>query len=328
MVKIFISYAHKDKKYCDVLCDNLRFLEWNKDAEIFYDKDIDNGHLWRDVLFQKLRDSDIVVFLLSTEFIKSDFIRLNEVTPALQMHDNGVADVVLLKLDYVILPQMLAERQIWFDPHDNPLAFSEKPVEAWPYIAEKIGKIVELRKAQNTAKQSGLELLNQRELYKVLIKKLNNAGCVSLCSRTGIGWNSDFDLMNKLPSDSRFLFLDPNSEIFEYDNKANWTPSNRINFASTPEKRKEKAKTLYDELQKATGYAVRTSDFLLPPPFWVISSKDSQLPDDLFITVPVHKKDYGGSLYLHVKDNEDRALSVYSDIFEKLWSYAGEWKSS
>ncbi|WP_146201360.1 COR domain-containing protein [Leucothrix arctica] len=98
IVKAFISYSHEDKEHLKELRKALSPLERLNKLEIWDDRSIDGGDDWESEIFQKLRDSDIVLCLVSASFVKSDFCHERELEQALKDHQSGKQIVVPIQL--------------------------------------------------------------------------------------------------------------------------------------------------------------------------------------------------------------------------------------
>ncbi len=96
---IFFSYAHEDKPLRDELDKHLAPLRRLGRALSWYDGEIGAGQNWEDSIRRSLRSADIVLLLISSSFLNSNFIWENELLPALERHDRGECRVipVLLK---------------------------------------------------------------------------------------------------------------------------------------------------------------------------------------------------------------------------------------
>ncbi len=72
-VKIFISYCHCDERYAKKLINHLSVLVKNKLVEYWYDRCIDGGQLWNKKIMDELNDSQIVILLVSADFLALQF---------------------------------------------------------------------------------------------------------------------------------------------------------------------------------------------------------------------------------------------------------------
>ncbi len=124
-VEIFISYAHEDRDLCDQLCKQLSPLKRQERVRIWTDELISAGAEWSDEILAALDRAQLVLLLVSADFLASDFCYMEEMTRALERHRAGTARVV---------PVILRPCE-W---HSTPLGELKalprdgKPVQEWP----------------------------------------------------------------------------------------------------------------------------------------------------------------------------------------------------
>jgi tetratricopeptide (TPR) repeat protein len=97
-LKLFYCYAHEDKVLRDTLDNHLSGLKWQKLIEIWYDGKISMGTEWEREIDKHLRSADIVLLLVSADFLASDYCYGKEMALALQRHEEGTARVVPILL--------------------------------------------------------------------------------------------------------------------------------------------------------------------------------------------------------------------------------------
>lgn len=92
--KVFISYAPTDENYRNELVKHLKLLQANQLISVWHDRQILPGTN-RDVeASRQLDDADIILLLVSADFIASDFCWDKEVKRAVERHTAGSAIVV------------------------------------------------------------------------------------------------------------------------------------------------------------------------------------------------------------------------------------------
>ena len=69
---IFVSYSHQDQRTVRGIADRLERSGYS----IWYDRDIQPGSLWDDMIKSKLKDSAVVLMFISRNFVRSDYCRL------------------------------------------------------------------------------------------------------------------------------------------------------------------------------------------------------------------------------------------------------------
>jgi hypothetical protein len=93
-VKVILSYAHRDEKLRDELAKHLAALRRSAVIDIWHDRKIVPGdELDRDILLQ-LQNSDVVLLLISPDFMNSDYCYRREMRIALRRHAKGQARVI------------------------------------------------------------------------------------------------------------------------------------------------------------------------------------------------------------------------------------------
>ena len=93
-VKVFISYAHKDAEIASALEKHLSVLSRMGEVQSWYDRHIEPGMPWKDAVDEHLNSSDIILLLVSADFLASDYCYSIEMHRALERHDAGEAVVV------------------------------------------------------------------------------------------------------------------------------------------------------------------------------------------------------------------------------------------
>ena len=95
---IFISYSRKDKRYLDELHTHLAHHVREGAIAYWDDTRILPGSRWNDELKGAIRSAKIALFLVSADFLASDFIFYREMGPLLQAAQNkevAILSVVL-----------------------------------------------------------------------------------------------------------------------------------------------------------------------------------------------------------------------------------------
>jgi len=60
MLRLFISYSHLDREWCDRLYKHLFGIDKEVLAEIWYDRRISPGSQWDNEIFQHLDQADVI----------------------------------------------------------------------------------------------------------------------------------------------------------------------------------------------------------------------------------------------------------------------------
>ncbi len=93
-LKVVISYSHKDEEFREMLDTHLTILERAKKIKVWNDRDLTPGEEWNEKIYNSIVAADIIILLVSGNFIASEFIWNNELPLAMSMHENGHATVI------------------------------------------------------------------------------------------------------------------------------------------------------------------------------------------------------------------------------------------
>jgi predicted ATPase len=94
MAKLFYSYSHRDARFLVKLEAALSQLKREGVLETWHDRRINPGQEWADIIDRKLEEADIILLLVSPDFLASDYCSEKEMARALERHAIGAAFVV------------------------------------------------------------------------------------------------------------------------------------------------------------------------------------------------------------------------------------------
>ena len=129
-VTLFYSYAHEDEALRDELQGHLKLLERRGLLAPWHDRRIVPGADWSGAIDGYLRKAELVLLLVSKDFIDSDYIMGTELAVAMQRHAEHAA---------VVVP--IVVRAVDLDPDDaqdlpflklQALPTDLRPVTSWP----------------------------------------------------------------------------------------------------------------------------------------------------------------------------------------------------
>jgi hypothetical protein len=137
MIRVFISYSHKDEILRKELDKHLSILKRQKTIETWNDRKIISGQEFDKAIDENLEIADIILLLISPDFLASDYCYEIEMSRAMERHEQSKS---------VVIPVIL-EPCIWQKaPFGKILATPEdgKPVSKYP---NKNDAFVEITKA-------------------------------------------------------------------------------------------------------------------------------------------------------------------------------------
>jgi len=124
-VEIFYSYSHQDETLRDELEKQLSILKKLKIVRTWHDRKIYAGNEWADDINDHLNTADIILLLISADFLASEYCYEIELDRAMKRHEAREARVIPIILRDV-------------DWRDAPfgklqaLPSNAKPITSWP----------------------------------------------------------------------------------------------------------------------------------------------------------------------------------------------------
>lgn len=93
-MKVFICYAHADEAHRNALEAHLALLKRRGVVDVWHDRLILAGAAWEGAIDENLSDAQIVLLLISADFIASNYCWEKEMAHALARHERGEATVI------------------------------------------------------------------------------------------------------------------------------------------------------------------------------------------------------------------------------------------
>ena len=98
IVEVFCSYSHKDEEWKDRLETHLSGLRRQHLIALWSDRKIQPGDEWKGQIDEHLNNADIILLLISADFVASRYCYDIEMTRALERHANREAKVIPISL--------------------------------------------------------------------------------------------------------------------------------------------------------------------------------------------------------------------------------------
>lgn len=93
-IKLFYSYSHKDEKLRDQLAIHLTMLQHQDVIQAWHDRNINAGSEWAEEIDANLNAAQIILLLISADFLASDYCYSLEMRRAIARHEAGEACVI------------------------------------------------------------------------------------------------------------------------------------------------------------------------------------------------------------------------------------------
>lgn len=149
--RVFYSYSHRDEALRDTLETHLSLLRRQGLVAVWHDRRISAGAEWESQIDRNLELADIILLLVSADFLASDYCYDVEMARALQRHEAGSAHVIPIVLrpcDWSDAPFSRLQAL----PRDaRPVPLWDNIDAAWTDVARGIRNVImELRAGQST----------------------------------------------------------------------------------------------------------------------------------------------------------------------------------
>lgn len=144
-VRLFYSYAHADEPFRDELEKHLSTLRRSGLIEEWHDRQIGAGQEWEKQIDENLEAADLVLLLVSPDFLSSDYCYEVEMKRALERHARDealVVPVILRPADWTGAPFQKLQNV----PKDGrPISRWEDRDEAWLDVVRRLRRFIEER---------------------------------------------------------------------------------------------------------------------------------------------------------------------------------------
>ena len=143
-IQVFFSYAHEDERLRDELAKHLSLLENQNVITGWHDRQIPAGNEWAEAIDAHLDSAQIILLLISADFMASKYCYGTEMKRAMTRHKTGearVIPIILRPVDWYSAPFGMLQAL----PRDG------RPVTSWPNQDEAFFDIA--RGIRNVVKQ-------------------------------------------------------------------------------------------------------------------------------------------------------------------------------
>ena len=223
-LRLFYVYSHKDEVLRNELETRLKILHRQGVIAQWQDRRITAGEKWTDQIDRNIEQADIILLLMSPDFLASDYCYDKELQRALERHDAGevrVIPIVVREVNWLLSPFSTLQAL----PKDaRAITTWADPDLAWRSVEEGIERATAEIRGQLSSKIIGALLISRLELENIrcfsnvdlefssskgvkqfaLILGDNGVGKTTLLRSIAIGLASQTEgtaLMSKLPGD-------------------------------------------------------------------------------------------------------------------------------
>jgi uncharacterized membrane protein HdeD (DUF308 family) len=261
-LRIFCSYSHRDEEYLNELRTWLRGLERQGLIESWHDRKITPGWEWEEAIDKNLRTADVILFLVTPDFMASDYVYEKEIGKAVERHERGEARVIPI----IVRPAdwqwtSFGKLRVQALPKDaKPITTWLNRDEAWLDVYRGIRNAVQellVERQERAAKERYRKALEQAWtddwVSEEEAKQLS-----ALASELGLSRDTAADIERDVMGDTKEAILE------------------RQEQAAREKERKERLKGLYDQAREL--YQMRKWQAMVDV-FARIHSEDANYPD-------------------------------------------------
>lgn len=139
----FVAYSRKDTSFLDQLRAALVPHERVGDLKLWWDALAEPGQDWEPEILGRLERAQIVILLLSNDFLQSSYCMDKELPRALERRESGECEVIPIvvracRYDKLDLGKILAIR-----PGDKSIDEHDKRDPAWEQVTRQIDRVIE-----------------------------------------------------------------------------------------------------------------------------------------------------------------------------------------
>jgi MinD-like ATPase involved in chromosome partitioning or flagellar assembly len=143
-LRVFISYSHKDERLRRELETHLKLLQRQDVIALWTDHKISAGEEWKGEINESLESADIILLLVSADFLASDYCYDAEMKRALERRDAGEARVIPIILREAYQWQSAPFGELQALPTDGrPVMSFTSRDQAWSDVAVGIREVAE-----------------------------------------------------------------------------------------------------------------------------------------------------------------------------------------
>ncbi len=145
-LKVFLSYSHKDEELCDKLREHLAQLLRDGLIEDWHDRQIMGGEDWAEQIDDNLKSADIILLLISSAFISSEYCYAIEMKHAMERDaskEARVVPIILRPADWESAP--FARLQA-FPKNGKPVTDWKSEDQAFRDVAKRLRKLTTQQK--------------------------------------------------------------------------------------------------------------------------------------------------------------------------------------
>ncbi|MDR0191365.1 TIR domain-containing protein [Pseudomonas yamanorum] len=135
-LKIFISYSHADKDYLVRFITYLSNMKRQNEVSAWTDRQITAGNEWRNKIDENLLDADIVIILVSPDFVNSEYCYDLEMVKAIERHRANSCKIIPIYIRVTDVKGSIIEEFQALPDDRKPISKWSDADEAWKNVID------------------------------------------------------------------------------------------------------------------------------------------------------------------------------------------------
>lgn len=155
--RLFCSYSHRDENLRNRLESHLKLLQRRGLIETWHDRKIEAGDDWKLRIDENLERADIILLLVSADFIASRYCYEKEMTRALERHEKKEARVIPVIVRDANLTGAPFSGLQYLPKDGKPVMKWTNKDSAWRNVSEGIEKVIEERRKKDAKEDAAVK---------------------------------------------------------------------------------------------------------------------------------------------------------------------------
>jgi hypothetical protein len=204
--RVFVSYARIDEPYRQRLDVHLAPLVREGLIEVWSDRSVAVGSDWQHDIQHELATADVMILLVTPDFVASNYCFEKELPEALRRHEEDGLRILPVHVKSVDLVNLPIRRFQGLPADLRPISAWHDPDEAWLHVAQGVRRLVEeIGGAQTVLPRQRDRTEDKTQLGRELHDYYGADNCVIDGQEADIEWVP----LNEDPDDLRFDNLVP-----------------------------------------------------------------------------------------------------------------------
>jgi len=148
-ITAFISYSHADAKLKSDLLKHLTPLKRLRLIDDWHDQEIKAGDEWEKAISKRIDDADLVLLLISADFIASEYCYSKELETALDRHEAKKATVIPIILRHCLWNELPFGKLQALPTDAKPITSWDSQDEALTTVARRIREVLQAKRSSS-----------------------------------------------------------------------------------------------------------------------------------------------------------------------------------